>query len=226
VTGEEIEVPPAGLPFQEHANIDGTTVVYETIDELPPNGYWGDKIVTFDLTTQKLFTVAATLDYYMDYPDISGDTVVWRQITTDMLVGPSGYDIMGFDLSNGMPFTISDRLGDEGLPRVDGDLVVWDWEGDIYAYRLSTGETITVTEAPGEQERPAVDGERVVWRDIRHGRWDVYLKDLATGVEERITEPYYCGAGWPALGDETVAWACDPRRMTHFTWLPVTCANP
>jgi beta propeller repeat protein len=226
VTGEEIELPPAGLPFPDYPNISGDLVVYETMDELPPNGYWGDKIVTFDLSSREVFTVAASVGVFMDFPDISGDTVVWMQMPDDY-PDPPDFDILGYDLASQTPFTVSDRPGNELWPRIDGDIVVWQWQGNIYGYDLASGERLTITEAAGTQDWPAISGDLVVWTDDRYGVTQTFGKFLSTGEEVFISEGSGYTTNQPSVWGNVVAWdrgldgAGGARRMTDFAWLPV-----
>ena len=37
------------------------------------------------------------------------------------------------------------------------------------------------------QYGPDIYGDRIVWTDYRNGLTDIYMKDLSTGVETRIT---------------------------------------
>jgi beta propeller repeat protein len=46
---------------------------------------------------------------------------------------------------------------------------------------------LPVSTAPGDQTYPSIDGDKVVWTDTRNGNKDIYLYNLTTKVESRIT---------------------------------------
>ncbi len=51
--------------------------------------------------------------------------------------------------------------------------------------------TVPIVSHPAHQRWPDMDGGRVVYGDDRNGNWDIYLYDIATGTEQRITtDPY------------------------------------
>lgn len=82
----------------------------------------------------------------------------------------------------------------EMLPKIWGDLVVWeDWRngyglGDIYLYNLETKEELQITDNPSQQGKPGIYKNTIVWHDKRHDNWDIYLYDLIKGEERRLTD--------------------------------------
>src|SRR3989304_6192597 len=56
-----------------------------------------------------------------------------------------------------------------------------------YLYDLATDTARKPTSDPADQSLPRIDGTKIVWTDARHGNWDIYLYDLMTGWEHRIT---------------------------------------
>lgn len=223
VTGQEITLPRDPIvPQPDTPNIHGGLVVYRDFAVLPPDYDLAEKIVAYDLMSQQFITIAVSLDYYVNYPDVYSETVVWQQAPTATL----DFDIVGYDLSSQNVFTISDRPGNELYPRIDGSVVVWDWNGDIYGYDLDAGRRLTITQAAGTQTWPAVSGNLVVWMDDRNsGQWDIYAYDLATGQEEQVTDSSI-NEGWPAVWGNLVAWDAEDigvyaaRRMTDFRFMP------
>ncbi|MDO8137157.1 MAG: hypothetical protein Q6354_05900 [Candidatus Brocadiales bacterium] len=103
------------------------------------------------------------------------------------------WDVWLLDLESGDNRPVSKGDWHELLPRVWGDLVVWeDWRngyglGDIYLYNLKNEEALQITNDPATQGRPDIYKDKVVWHDNRHGNWDIYLYDLTKKEEERIT---------------------------------------
>ncbi|MBI4003717.1 MAG: putative Ig domain-containing protein, partial [Candidatus Omnitrophica bacterium] len=52
---------------------------------------------------------------------------------------------------------------------------------------------------------PAIDGDRLVWQDLRNGNWDVYLYDLTTQTERRITS-HAANQVNPAIDGDRLVW--------------------
>jgi hypothetical protein len=207
-TADEVELPSY---FPAYPNIDGHLVVFET----------DGKIAAFDLFSQQVITQVAAPGSIMGFPDISGDTMVWMQARSNY-PEPPDWNILGYDLTSEAVFTISDRLGSELYPRIDGDRVIWGWQENIYGYDLASGQRLTVTEAAGIQEWPAVSGNLVVWMD----GGDIAGKDLATNEAWLIwTGPY--AARQPSVWGHLVAWdlgydgAAAARKMAEFRFLPL-----
>ena len=63
------------------------------------------------------------------------------------------------------------------------------------------------------QERPAIDGYRIVWQDKRSGNYDIYMKDLLTGLETPI-----CTAlgdqMYPDISGDIIVW--QDHRSGHW----------
>ena len=73
---------------------------------------------------------------------------------------------------------------------------------------LSLGAAINVT--PGGIKRashknPVIYENKIVWQDNRNGNWDIYMKDLSSGVESRLTSNG-TNQFQPAIYGDRVAW--------------------
>jgi beta propeller repeat protein len=90
--------------------------------------------------------------------------------------------------------------GSAEYPEIYGDNIVWqdnrsgNW--DIYMYNISTKKEIQITTNKSAQTDPVVYGDKIVWLDMRNGEntdeflyggQDVYMYDLSTKKETRIT---------------------------------------
>jgi beta propeller repeat protein len=148
--------------------------------------------------------------------DLSGSTIVWQ----DDRAG--NQDIYTLDLTTGVESRLTSDPAVQSLPRVDGRIVVWqDGRADataVHAYDLGT-RTETSLAASGAQSEPDVSDGRVVWTDERHGRGnaEIYLFDLAAGVEVRVTQD----DGWshsPAISGDRVVYS-DARGAGHQLYL-------
>nr|WP_300145072.1 hypothetical protein [Propionicimonas sp.] len=137
--------------------------------------------------------------------DLSGSTVVWQ----DDRAGDA--DVYALDLTTGAESRLTSDPAAQTLPRIDDHVVVWQ-DGRagttaVHAYDLDT-DTETSLAAAGAQTAPEVSDGRVVWTDERHGHGnaEVYLFDLAAGVEVRVTQD----DGWsdsPTISGDRVVYA-------------------
>ncbi len=122
-------------------------------------------------------------------PSISGPLVVYSDRRA------SDADVWVHDIVTGVEARVSDvPAGDQLLADVSGNVVVFteygtgqatiwacEWDGSACPAEL-------VVDQPGNQRRPAVFGSLIVYEDDRNGNYDIYLFDLDTGVETRITD--------------------------------------
>jgi beta propeller repeat protein len=73
---------------------------------------------------------------------------------------------------------------------------------------LAAAAPIQITNNPANQGRPDIQNGVIVWKDQRNGNYDVYIYDLATGVERTIsTNPAYQNV--PATNGAVVLWQDD-----------------
>jgi len=226
ITGQEMELPHDYEP--DTPNIHGEIVVYYNLVNI--GVVLNDSIRAYDLTTQELMTITYSPNPAFEYahvlfPDVYSGTIVWQQ----SLPANQDYDIIGYDMGSQTTFTISGKTGNEEHPRIDGDLVVWDWQGDIYGYDLASGQRLTITQDAWYQWWPAVSGNLVVWMDNRNGRWDIYGYDLALGEEYWLSENASEEAFQPAVWGNLAAWdhsfadgVTGARKMTDFAFLPLS----
>jgi beta propeller repeat protein len=207
-------------------NVHNDVIVYHDWDSV--QSVPSERILAYDLTTQELMTITYSPNppfehAHVYFPDVYSGTIVWQQSPP----ANQDYDIISYDLSSQTTFTISNKVGNEEHPRIDGDLVVWDWQGNIYGYDLASGQRLTITQDAWFPWWPAVSGDLVVWMDNRNGRWDVYGYDLALAEEYWLTENASSDAFLPAVSGNLAAWdhggggAAGARKMTDFAFLPV-----
>lgn len=153
-------------------------------------------------------------------PAISGDRIVW----TDRRNGND--DIYMFDLSTGEETQMTNLPSVQDRPAISGDRIVWadsrNGDFDIYLRDLSdpTRAETRITTDPAHQYAPAISGDRIVWTDSRHRTGegvlgptdvDIYLYDLSTGQETRITSdaaaPDADGGRGPVISGDRIVWA-------------------
>ena len=70
---------------------------------------------------------------------------------------------------------------------------------------IGAGVPAPVTADGSGQGLAAVDGDRIVWVDERHGGSDLYLYDIPTATETRITNGTAVGL-WPDIAGDRIVW--------------------
>jgi beta propeller repeat protein len=157
-------------------------------------------------------------------PVIYEDRIVW----TDWRNGDLylNGDIYMYNISTSTETQITTNNSNQGYPDIYGDTIVWVDERngnlDIYMYDLSTSTETQITTNESNQGGPAIYGDRIVWLDGRNsgsvpddgfGGFDVYMYDLSTKKETRITKSTI--AANPDLGvtvdiyDNKIVWGPD-----------------
>lgn len=98
-------------------------------------------------------------------------------------------------------------------PDVDGNRVVYEDDlGGIILTDLGTRQRRVIT--GGSAQWPRISGNRIVWQDKRNGQWDIYMYDLSTSTETRLTTNT-AEQLQPDISGHWVVWA--DRRNTPNT---------
>ncbi len=148
-------------------------------------------------------------------PVISGGRIVWQ----DNRGG--SWDIYLYDLVTKREWQITTNPMDQRWAFISGDRVIWqdDRNGnlDIYLYDFVTKEERQITANPAHQWWAAISGNRIVWQDDRNSRvfanrldifHDIYLYDLVTKEERRITDNMFDQSD-PAISGDRIVWQDD-----------------
>jgi beta propeller repeat protein len=93
------------------------------------------------------------------------------------------------------------------------------------AVRAVTGaeSLITINTSSSRQMVPAISGDRIVWQDDRNGNWDIYLYDLGTGIETRVTTDSGAQTN-PDIDHDLIVWQ-DGRNGNNDIYL-YNISNP
>ncbi len=142
-----------------------------------------------------------TANTYDDcYPQVSGNTVVWR--------GSDGHDNEIF-LWDGMAIQqLTDNDDGDGNARISGSNVLWRDEQDGWGELFLHDGTATtrLTDNIATEYDPVVSGDNVVWYGDWSGGRDVFLYDHSAGTTTQISAGPYRVYGAQVSGDNVV-WA-------------------
>ncbi|MCC4770065.1 PKD domain-containing protein [Methanosarcina sp. DH2] len=128
-------------------------------------------------------------------PDIYEDRIVW----IDWRNGNA--DIYMYDLFISTETQITNDEADQLNPDIYGDRIVWqdsrNGKSDLYMFNVSTSKETRITTSGSVYYGSEIYGDRIVWMDKRNsgsapddgfGGFDVYMYDLSTKKETRITK--------------------------------------
>ncbi|PKL70513.1 MAG: hypothetical protein CVV30_03940 [Methanomicrobiales archaeon HGW-Methanomicrobiales-1] len=190
---------------QDYPAIDGNLVVWQD------NRIGDSDIYLFDLSVgiEQLLTLD-TAGSDQTIPAISGNYVVWQ----DERNGDP--DIYLLDLTGRIEHLLTpDTIGSsQTSPAISGNHVVWQDDRnnpnvDIYVNDTTSWNKDKVNDVPGVSEKvlPSISGSNVVWIDT--GNPDIYLKNLTSGSDTRITNDLALlstGDGGPKISGNRIVW--------------------
>lgn len=177
-TKKETRIPTSGLTG--FPKIYGDRIVYSALNM--SNGR--ADIYMYNLSTSKESRI--TSSGISGFPDIYGDRIVYINS-----LGGRG-DIYLYDLSTKKetPIVVNRY---PGIPAIYNDRIVFhEWDSrllkhsDIKMYNLSTSEEIQINTS-GSAVLPAIYGNRIVYYNASHGKPDIYMFDLSTKEETKVT---------------------------------------
>lgn len=192
----------------EHlGSIDGTKMVYAYATAN------GTDVFVRDIVAGTSSQIS--FDQQSHDPTISGNYVAW-------VTGPAGgpMNVMLADLTTQATQKLTADPQYVGLPRIDGDWIVWEEQINGYrqirAYQISTGQTKQLTSDSAAHRAPDVSGNTVVWADNRSGNFDVYAYDLSTGMSKQVTFES-ADQQHPRISGNQIVWE-DQRTGISQVW--------
>ncbi|MEW5804939.1 MAG: hypothetical protein AB1847_22870 [bacterium] len=163
---------------QENPAVYGDTVVWQDYRS-------GDWDIYYKVGIQA--EVGIVLPQDQINPCISGNRIVFESDGNIYLytIGTIGGQIR----------QITSHVRDQGLPRIDGDIIVWQDSrfGDplIYAYDIAHSTEMQITPIDEENHtrhiNPCVSGGYIMWADNRSGNYDICQYRISDGSTQRLT---------------------------------------
>jgi beta propeller repeat protein len=150
----------------------------------------------------------------------SGNKIVWQDNRNTYS------DIYAYDIEMRLETRITN--GDSShlinsFPSISGNNIVWqatsedlNWNYEIFVYNLDT-QIISkiVNDVFHSQQFPSISGNKIVWLDNRNGNLDIYMYDLITHIEKRIT--YATGnRSLPRIFNNKIAWLDSRNNKSNF----------
>ncbi len=122
-------------------------------------------------------------------------------------------DVWYYDIARGQELPVTTALGNQVLADVSptGLIVYDDYDlGDVFLYDVASGTTTNLTNNLGHGwvQNPAISGDLVVWqdsRDVPDYSYEIYGKDLRTGLEFRASQDPMSDQS-PDVSGSTVVW--------------------
>lgn len=132
--------------------------------------------------------------------------------------------IFHYDLSDNIITQIESENQDVNEPKIYDNKMVWRSKGDVYYYDLNANRKIKVTnDEVMLYAYPAIYKDYIVWSDRRHDddprddieKEDIYLYDISTGEERRITYSLTWKSD-PDIYGNKISW--DDYNLSNDFW--------
>jgi uncharacterized repeat protein (TIGR01451 family) len=208
---------------QYNPAIYGDYIVYSGFRE---QGLMG--VYLYNIVTKEVILLTPEHEGAVAQPDIYGDRVVWQdnrsgewKIYTYLISRPDLGDYLLLDL-----------LGEQVSPAIYENILVYSDHQDvdfatsnIFMYDIAKAELTQITDDEDlSQHKPDIYGNNIVYEDTRNGNLDIYLYNIYTKQETRLTEDP-ARQGNPSIHKNRVVWE-DERNgnkdlyMHHITYWP------
>jgi beta propeller repeat protein len=164
---------------QQQTDFSDGTIVY--VD------YPTSDIMVYDVSSRVTTDITAGSNSNSCEPAVGGSIVAWQDNRD------GNFEIYAKDLITKEERRITNSLDPDLRPAVNTGKIVWmrcyaNNMCDIYAYDWAMGSTTQVTNTPDGDERiPDIYGPNIVYEALRDGEKDIYLYNLDTSEEKRLS---------------------------------------
>ena len=186
--------------------------------------YW-DKIHLYDLKTGNDTIITMPEHYYAAHPAIYDNKIVCCLYNVNE--NPVRARTYVYDILNSTSSLITENVS--CASDIYGDRIVWtterNYKTDVYMYNLDTRKETQITTS-GSASSPAIYDNKIVWvgygdngtiidkHNNSRGRLDIYMYDLSTKKEIRITTSGL--ASNPSIYGDKIIWQ-DERNLDVLT---------
>jgi beta propeller repeat protein len=157
------------------------------------------------------------------HPRMSDNIVVW---TDDRPGEGQGLNLYAYNLNTGRQEALTtDFRVFPWSHAISGEKVVWFQRQNpdseivaVYVYDLTTqqGRELTAYSLTTQTSGPPdIDQDRVVWAEQRSGRQHIYLYDLSTNTEQRITSNNAVMPAFPRISGDNIVWIDNTPGNTY-----------
>jgi beta propeller repeat protein len=171
--------------FGQETLVWGPHVEVGDLDFFGERVVWADgNVYAIDLVTREQIDLGPGFG-----PALWGNIAIWSTLDG------GGKFVLSYDFSTKEKQTLAAVVGGDDVLGISGQWVVWTGKSPtqpdpgpdgLHLLNLFTGERRSI--APQNNQRsPAIWGGKIVWTEARDGSPDVFLHDLATGLERRVT---------------------------------------
>lgn len=163
------------------------TLITGESDQINPAVY-GNKVVYVLNNTVYIYDLSTHKKTSISNGDFDSVAIYENKIIINSQVG-----IWMHDISTQQTTEIYSRSGYEtGHPAIYGNNVVWEGNPgengfvDIYKCNLSTSKKSKISNSK-KAYNPEIFGNKIVWQEKHNGNFDIYMYDLSTTKETKIT---------------------------------------
>ncbi|MBN1408878.1 MAG: T9SS type A sorting domain-containing protein [Calditrichaceae bacterium] len=186
---------------QSFPKIEGDYIVWQD-DRSSSN----TDIYLYNILDDTTIQVTDNTEIRQEYPDVSGNLVIWLQNDS----------LYVHDLSEGDTYPINSAVEPEDAA-ISGQNIVYrgytDDAWQLFLYNLTSDKETQITHDVGSPMNPAISNAGIIWDDDRNNPGDffssdIYLYDLSTGVELPISIEEGRQAA-PAIWENRIVWYDD-----------------
>jgi len=161
------------------------------------------EIYLYDLSTQKKILLHSDTPFDVGEPAIYGNLVAWDYVMPDALDST----IITYDLNTHQSDSFGMGAWEPAIYNKKLAYVCYndiDLGFDVVVRDLSTSQDTFITDG-GTAYNVDIYGNKIVWDDKCNGNWDIYMYDLSTKKETRITTSS-SDSRFPMIYSNNIVW--------------------